>query len=75
MYPGLTVEGSQPSAAQKKLDDQNMIANPRIANDGFNIWWQKTIAQNMAMVAETSDLMHAHGLVSSAHKPRTRRAR
>ena len=30
------------------------------ANDGFNIWWQKTAAQHTAVVAQASALIRAH---------------
>ncbi|MGO9432770.1 MAG: hypothetical protein ACLP00_00570 [Terracidiphilus sp.] len=51
-----------------------MIPNPAVASSGFNIWWQKTAAQNMAMVTEASDLMRAHRLVNAARQPSARRA-
>jgi hypothetical protein len=47
-----------------------MLLNPSLATDGFNIWWQKTAAQNMAIVMEASDLMRAHRLVNCSRKPR-----
>jgi hypothetical protein len=74
MNPGFNGQGSQPFPLRKKLDNQHIIPNPSPAADGFNIWWQKTVAQNMAMVAEASDLMRAHRLVSSAQEPRARQA-
>ena len=74
MYPESNAHSSQTFAVRKKLNDQHIIPNPSLAADGFNIWWQKTIAQNMAMVTEASDLMRTHRLVSSAHQPRARQA-
>ena len=74
MHPEFNSQGSEPFELRKELDDQHMIPNPTLASSGFNIWWQKTIAQNMAMVTEASDLMRAHRLVSSAHQPRARQA-
>jgi hypothetical protein len=74
MYPESNAHSSQPFAVPKKLNGQHTIPNPSLAADGFNIWWQKTAAQNMAMVTEASDLMRAHRLVSSARQPRTRQA-
>jgi hypothetical protein len=74
MYPESNAHSSQPFAVRKKLNGQHTIPNPSLAADGFNIWWQKTAAQNMAMVTEASDLMRAHRLVSSARQPRTRQA-
>jgi len=70
MYPAFNAQSSQPFAVPKKLNDEHINPSPSRAVDGFNIWWQKTIAQNMAMVAEASDLMRAHSLVRSAHRPR-----
>ena len=74
MYPEFKAQNSPAFAVRKELNDQHNNPNPGFATDGFNIWWQKTIAQNMAMVTEASDLMRAHRLVSSAHQPRARQA-
>jgi hypothetical protein len=74
MYPEFKAQTSPTFAVCKERNDQHNIPNPSFATDGFNIWWQKTIAQNMAMVTEASDLMRAHRLVSSAHQPRARQA-
>jgi hypothetical protein len=65
-------QSSQTVAVRKKLSGQRNIPNPGLAADGFNIWWHKTIAQNMAMVTEASDLMRAHRLVSAPHRPDAR---
>jgi hypothetical protein len=72
MYPDFYAQSSEPSVVRKKRKDPDMIPNPSLAADGFNIWWQKTAAQNMAMVSEASELMRAHRLVSSAREPRAR---
>jgi hypothetical protein len=74
MYPDFNVRSSEPSAARSKRKELDILPNPSLAADGFNIWWQKTAAQSMAMVSEASDLMRAHRLVSSAHQPRARQA-
>ena len=74
MYPEFKAQTSPTFAVREERNDQHNIPNPSFATDGFNIWWQKTIAQNMAMVTEASDLMRAHRLVSSAHQPRARQA-
>jgi hypothetical protein len=74
MYPEFKAQTSPTFAVRKERNDQHNIPNPSFATDGFNIWWQKTIAQNMAMVTEASDLMRTHRLVSSAHQPRARQA-
>jgi len=74
MYPDFNAQSSDPSAARKKRKDLDMLPNPSLAADGFNIWWQKTAAQNMAMVSEASDLVHAHQLVSSPREPRAQHA-
>ena len=74
MYPEFKAQTSPTFAVRKERNDQHNIPNPSFATDGFNIWWQKTIAQNMAMVTEASDLMRAHRLVGSAHQPRARQA-
>ena len=73
MYPESVAQSSKPFGAWKK-PNEHTIPNPRFAADGFNIWWQKTIAQNMAMVTEASDLMRAHRLVRAAHQLRARQA-
>jgi hypothetical protein len=57
MIPGFNAESSQPFAVRNKQDAQHNIPNPRLAADGFNIWWQKTFAQHTAMAAEASTLM------------------
>jgi len=74
MHSEFEAEHSQTFTVCKEINDQHNISNPRFAADGFNTWWQKTIAQNMAMVTEASDLMRAHRLVRSAHQPRARQA-
>ena len=74
MYPEFKAQTSPTFAVRKERNDQHNVPNPSFATDGFNIWWQKTIAQNMAMVTEASDLMRTHRLVSSAHQPRARQA-
>jgi hypothetical protein len=74
MYPEFDAQSSQTFAVRKKINDQHITPNPSLAIDGFNIWWQKTIAKNMAIVTEASDLMRAHRLVSSAPQPRARQA-
>ena len=74
MYSEFEAQNSPAFAVRKELNDQHNNPNPGFATDGFNIWWQKTIAQNIAMVSEASDLMRTHRLVSSAHQPRARQA-
>ena len=72
MYPDFNVQSSEPSAARSKRKELDILPNPSLAADGFNIWWQKTAAQNMAMVSEASDLMRAHRLARSANQPPSR---
>ena len=36
-----------------------------VANDVFNIWWQKTAAQHTAVVAQASALIRVHRRVNS----------
>ena len=75
MYSEFKAQNSSPFAVRKELNDQHDIfPNSSLATDGFNIWWQKTIAQNMAMVKEASELMRVHRLVSSAHQHRARQS-
>jgi hypothetical protein len=74
MYPELDAQSSEPFAVRKELNDRQTTPNPILAADGFNVWWQKTAAQSMAMVSEASDLMRAHRLVSSGRQPRSRQA-
>jgi hypothetical protein len=74
MYPDFNVQSSEPSAARSKRKELDILPNPSLAAEGFNIWWQKTAAQSLAMVSEASDLMRAHRLVSSARQPRARQA-
>ena len=74
MYSEFKAQSTQTFAVRKKPNDQHTFSNPSLAADGFKFWWQKTIAQNIAMVTEASDLMRAHRLVSSAHQPRARQA-
>jgi len=69
MYPDFNVGSSEPSAARSKRNELEILPNPCLAADGFNIW-----SQSMAMVSEASDLMRAHRLVSSARQPRARQA-
>jgi hypothetical protein len=74
MHSEFNAQSSEPFTARKKTIDRHVLPNPSLAVDGFNIWWQKTAAQSMAMVSEASDLMRAHRLVSSARQPRSRQA-
>ena len=74
MHSEFNAQSSESSALRKKSNDQHMLAIPGLASDGFNIWWQKTAAQNMAMITEASDLMRAHRLINSARQPGARRA-
>jgi hypothetical protein len=74
MYPNPNAQSSAHFVTQKKLKDLEMIPNPGPATDGFNTWWQKTEAQNMAMISEASDLMNAHQRISVARQPCTRQA-
>jgi hypothetical protein len=62
------------TAARNAPTGKHLHPSHRLGADGFDIWWQKTVAQNMAMVTEASDLMRAHRLVSSANQPRARQA-
>jgi hypothetical protein len=64
MYPEFNAQSPEPFTARNKNDDDHMIPNPQLAVGGFNIWWQKNAAQNMAMVTEACDLIHQHRLVS-----------
>jgi hypothetical protein len=75
MYPKFNAQSSEPFAVRKRLNDQHILPNPSLAADGFNIWWQKTAARNMAVVTEASDLMRAHRLDSTARLPPARQAR
>ena len=72
MHSEFNAQSSEPFTARKKTIDRHVLPNPSLAVDGFNIWWQKTATQNMAMVLEASDLMRAHRLVSSARQPHAR---
>jgi hypothetical protein len=74
MHSEFNAQSSEPFAPRNKRNDLDKIVNPCLVADGFNIWWQKTAAQNMAMVSEASDLMRAHRLASSARQPRSRQA-
>jgi hypothetical protein len=65
MHPEFNAQSFEPFALRKKLNGQHMLTNPSPASDGFNVWWQKTAAQNMATVTEAYDLMREHHLVSS----------
>jgi hypothetical protein len=69
-YQGFNAQISQQFAALKELDGPHVIPNPSLAANGFNVWWQKTAAQNMAMVTEASALMHAHRRVNSTGQAR-----
>jgi hypothetical protein len=65
MYPEFNAEALNRFAVRNKMNDHHMIPNPNLAAGGFNIWWQKTAAQNMVIVTEACDLMREHRLVSS----------
>ena len=74
MYPDFNAQCPEPSAAPKKRKDPDVLPNPSLAANGFNIWWQRTAAQNRSVVLEASDLMRAHRLISSAHQAHARQA-
>ena len=74
MHSEFNAQSSEPFEPRKKTIDRHILPNPAVASSGFNIWWQKTAAQNMAMVTEASDLMRAHRLVNAARQPRARQA-
>jgi hypothetical protein len=72
MYPEFNAQSSQTVAVQRKHNNQHMIPPPSLAADVFNIWWQKTTAQNRSMLREAPDLMRAHRLINSACQLRAR---
>jgi hypothetical protein len=74
MHPEFNAQNSEPFASREKLIDQHTLANPGLAADVFNVWWQKTAAENTAVVTEASALMRAHRLASTARRPRARQA-
>jgi len=65
MYSEFNAQSPEPFAARNKNNNPPMIPNPNLAAGGFNIWWQKNAAQNIAMVTEACDLMREHRLVSA----------
>lgn len=65
MYPEINAQSLEPFAVRNKINDHHLVPNPHLAVGGFNLWWQKTAAQNMAAVTEACDLMREHRLVSS----------
>jgi hypothetical protein len=65
MYPEFNAQSAEPFALRNKINNHHEIPNPNLAAGGFNIWWQKTAAQNMAMATEVCDLMRERRLVSS----------
>jgi hypothetical protein len=73
MYPKFNTQSSQSIVVRKRLSDEHIISHPSLGADGFNIWWQKTAAQNRSMVTEASELMRAHRLVCSARQPYSQR--
>ena len=72
MYSDFKVRSLEPSAARSKRKGLDILPNPSLAAEGFNIWWQKTAAKSMATVSEASDLMRAHRLARSANQPPSR---
>jgi hypothetical protein len=65
MYLDFNAQSPEPSAARKKRKDLDILPNPSLAADGFNIWWQKTGAQHTDVVAQASDLIRLHRRVDS----------
>lgn len=74
MHTEFNAQSSESFELQKKVNDQCMAPNPSLAADGFDNWWQKTAAQNIAMVTEATALMRAHRLANSARHLRGRQA-
>jgi hypothetical protein len=74
MCPVLNACTSQSFAARKVLSNQQFHPNPSSVTDGFDIWWQKTFAQHMAVVAEMSALVLAHRRNGSAGRTRPEQA-
>jgi len=69
MHPKANTESAVPFAVRETIDGHHATPNPNLAADGFNIWWQKTAAQNVAMLAEASDLIRAHRQINSGRWP------
>jgi hypothetical protein len=65
MYPEFNAQSHESFAGRNKINNRHMIPNQHLAAGGFNNWWQKTSAQNMATVSEARDLIREHRLVSS----------
>ena len=61
----INAQVSPNSAAHRELNNHQHHANATPSIYGFDCWWQKTLAQHMAMAAEASALMHAHRRVSA----------
>jgi len=68
MHADFNAQDSEPFAAGQKQNDHRVVLNSSAAAGGFNTWWQKTEAQNMATVTEGYDLMRAHNLASTARR-------
>ena len=74
MDPVFDGQNLEPFALQKKPNDKHRVPITSLASNGFSIWWQKTAANNMAMVTEASNLMRAHQMGNFAHQPRAGQA-
>jgi hypothetical protein len=74
MHTEFNAQSAESFELPKKINDHQMVTNPSLAADGFDNWWQKTAAQNIAMVTEATALMRAHRIVNSARHLRGRQA-
>lgn len=65
-YRGVDLQGAQFHVARRMQSDRPFHPTLHLAADGFDIWWNKTLVQHTAVVAQASALMRAHRPVSPA---------
>lgn len=65
-HQGFDPQGAQFHVARKKQSVQPFHPTPYLTADGFDIWWNRTLAQNSAVVAQASARLRADRPVSSA---------
>jgi hypothetical protein len=45
---------------QKRQDQEQLPPNFDLCSDGFNLWWNRTIARHTAVIAQASELIRTH---------------
>jgi hypothetical protein len=59
-YHGFSQPDHALFAARRRLSDKQHPSNLDVSADGFIIWWNKTFARHIDVIAQASALVRAH---------------